>query len=92
MAIRKVSIELDHAAIRDLLTSEGVDAELARVAGRVASAAGEGFVVTDRREAGGSSNPDHKGRAARGVVAATYGARLAEARDKALSRAVAQCS
>ena len=79
----KVRIELDHDGIRALLESAEIAAECERAAQAIASRAGEGFEVVgpQQRRYGG-------GRVGYGVRAATYEAKLAEAEDKVLSKAV----
>lgn len=82
----KVRIELNHDGIRELLCSAPIASECEKAAKRIASAAGDGFEVTQSKRLGFGG-----GRVGVGVEAATYEARLAEAEDKALSRAVSQC-
>lgn len=82
----KVRIELNHDEIRKLLCSAPIADECLNAANRIASAAGDGFEVTSQRIAGFGG-----GRVAYGVEAATHEAKLAEAEDRALSKAVTQC-
>lgn len=79
----KVRIELNHDGIRSLLLSEGVSAVCKDAAERIAARAGDGFEVVGPKRLGYGG-----GRVGWGVEAATNEARLAEAQDKALSRAV----
>lgn len=83
----KIRIQLDTDGIRQLLCSDAIATECERAASSIASAAGEGFEVTPRRSLGYGG-----GRVGCGVAAATYEARLAEAEDKALTKAVGRCS
>lgn len=82
----KVRIELNHDGIRGLLTSAPIAAECEKAAQRIAAAAGEGFEVTSQKRASYGG-----GRVAYGVEATTHEARLAEAEDKALQKAVSSC-
>ena len=82
----KVTIELVSEGILELLTSDPVSNECRVAAQRVASAAGEGFEVV-----GPQSLSYGRGRAGWGVSAETYEAKLAEATDKVLSKAVSAC-
>lgn len=79
----KVTIELDHDGIRELLNCDGVAAECRRAAERIAAEAGPGFHVTPEYHPGSRS------------MFRVYGdsddARIAEADDKVLSRAVSAC-
>ena len=79
----KVTIELDHDGIRQLLMSQPIAAECERAAGKIAAAAGDGFEVMPQRQMSYGG-----GRVGFAVKTATYEARLAEAEDKALSKAV----
>lgn len=83
----KVRIELDTEGIRRLLCSDAIAAECEKAASAIASAAGDGFEVTPRKSLGYGG-----GRVGCGVAAETYEARLAEAEDKALTKAVGGCS
>lgn len=80
---KKLTIELDHDGIKQLLLSAEVAEACKDAAEQVASRAGEGFVVVgpQRLWYGG-------GRSGYGVSAETYEAKLAEAENKALSKAV----
>ena len=78
----KVRIELNHEGIQELLCSPEIAAECAAAAQAIASRAGDGFLVV------GPQNLTRAKRAGYGVVAVTYEARLAEAEDKVLSKAV----
>lgn len=82
----KIRIELDHDGIRDLLCSAPIAAECEKAAAKIANAAGDGFEVTKSRQIGFGG-----GRVGVGVESSTHEAMLAEAEDKALSRAVSQC-
>lgn len=82
----KVRIELNSPGIKALLCSAEIGAECRKAAERIASAAGDGFEVTDQRIAGFGG-----GRVSYGVEAATYEARLAQAESGALSQAVTKC-
>ena len=82
----KVRIELNSAGIRELLCSAPLAAECEKAASRIATAAGDGFEVAPQIVAGVAG-----GRVACGAEAATYEAKLAEAEDRALSKAVTQC-
>lgn len=79
----KVRIELDHKGIRELLTSEPIAASCLDAANTIASRAGEGFEVLPLRQMdfGG-------GRVGYAVYTATEEARIAEAEEKTLSKAV----
>lgn len=79
----KVRIELDHDGIRELLMSEGVASACLNAAQNIAARAGEGFEVVGPKTLGYGG-----GRVGYGVAATTYEARLAEAEDKVLSKAV----
>lgn len=82
----KIRIELDHDGIRELLCSAPIAAECEKAAKKIADAAGDGFEVTSTKRLGFGG-----GRVGVGVEATTHEARLAEAEDKVLSRAVSQC-
>ena len=79
----KVTIELDHDGIRELLNCDGVTAACRDAAERIAAEAGDGFHVTRAYHPGSRS------------MFRVYGdsddARIAEADDKVLSRAVSSC-
>lgn len=82
----KVRIELNHDGIRELLSSAPIAAECEKAAEKIADKAGSGFVVTSQKKAGFGG-----GRTSYGVEAATDEARLAEAEDKVLLKAVSSC-
>lgn len=67
---------------RELMRSPGVVAQLSERADRIADAAGDGFVVDVDQESGRRRTP----RAS--VRTGTFEARLAEARDHVLERAI----
>lgn len=79
----KVRIELLHDGIRELLMSAPIAAECEKAAQNIAARAGDGFEVLPLRQMdfGG-------GRVGYAVHTATEEARIAEAEDKALSKAV----
>lgn len=79
----KVTIELNHDGIRELLMSAPIAAECEKAAQAIASRAGDGFEVVGPQSLGYGG-----GRAGYGVAATTYEARKAEAEDGALSKAV----
>ena len=79
----KVRIELNHDGIRALLTSAPKAAECERAADGIAARAGDGFEVLPMREMGFGG-----GRVGYAVKAETYEAKVAEAEDRALSKAV----
>ena len=82
----KVRIELNHEGIRELLCSAPIAAECEKAANRIASAAGDGFEVSAQQFANFGG-----GRVRYSVKTATHEARLAEAEDRVLSKAVTQC-
>lgn len=79
----KITLELNHDGIRELLMSSAIGAEVQKAAQGIASRAGDGFEVVGPRDLGYGG-----GRVGYGVVAATYDAKLAEADHGALSKAV----
>lgn len=79
----KVTIELDHDGIRELLLSEPIAAECRKAAEAIAARAGDGFEVVGPQSLGYGG-----GRVGYGVSAETLEARIAEAEDGALSKAV----
>lgn len=79
----KVKIELNHDGIRELLMSQPIADECKKVADGIAQRAGDGFEVSELRKMGFGG-----GRVGYTVRTDTYEARLAEAEDKALSKAV----
>lgn len=82
MSKSKVRIELDHAGIEELLRSAEIAGACKDAAYAIAGRAGDGFEVV------GPQDLSLAKRAGYGVVAVTYEARLAEAEDKVLSKAV----
>ena len=82
----KVKIELNHDGIRDLLMSQQIADECEKAAEKIAKTAGEGFVVLPAREMGFGG-----GRVGFAVHADSYDAKVAEAEDKTLSKAVSSC-
>ena len=82
----KVRIELNHDGIRELLMSQPIAQECEKAAQRIASTAGEGFEVLPARPMSFG-----RGRVGYAVKTATHEARVAEAEDKTLSKAVSQC-
>lgn len=76
-------LELDHDGIAALLRSQPIAGECEAAARRIAATAGDGFEVIGPRFTGQ--------RAAYSVRSATDDARVAEATDKSLSRAVQAC-
>ena len=84
--VGSVRIELLSDGIQQLLSSSSVAEACHQAADRIAAAAGDGFEVSSmwRASFGG-------GRVAYSVKADTYEAKLAEAEDKALTRAVFAC-
>lgn len=79
----KVRIELRSDDIRRLLMSQPIANECQKAAEKIAARAGDGFEVLPAKEMGFGG-----GRVGYAVGAMTYEARLAEAEDKALSKAV----
>ena len=79
----KVRIELLSGGIRDLLCSQPIAAECEKAAEGIASRAGDGFEVKPLRMMGFGG-----GRVGYAVHAESYDAKLAEAEDKVLSKAV----
>ena len=79
----KVRIELLHDGIRELLMSAPIAAECEKAAQNIAARAGDGFEVLPMREMNFGG-----GRVGYAVYTATEEARIAEAEDKALSKAV----
>lgn len=84
--VGSVRIELLSDGIRQLLSSAEVSDACGKAAQKLASAAGDGFEVSSAWHAGFGG-----GRVAYTVSAATYEAKLAEAQDKALTKAVFSC-
>lgn len=81
-----VRIELLSDGIKQLLCSEPVSEACRQAAERLASAAGDGFEVSSQWMASYGG-----GRVAYSVRAETREAKLAEAEDKVLTRAVFSC-
>jgi len=79
----KVRIELRSDGIRNLLTSAAIANECKSAAEDIAARAGDGFEVLPMRQMGFGG-----GRVGYAVSAETYEAKVAEAEDKALSKAV----
>lgn len=87
----KIRIELNHDGIRELLMSEPIANECRKAAQEIADRAGVDFEVVEVKgpnEYDGSKYAENKGRAGYMVVATTYDAKVAEAIDKVLSKAV----
>lgn len=86
MAIKSVRIEVNSAGVRDILSSDGVLADLESRANRIAEAAGGSpDFEASAQVVGGSSK---LGRAMAYVRTATQDGRRAEAEDRALTRAI----
>ena len=79
----KVRIELVSAGIKQLLCSAGIAGECEKAAQGIAARAGDGFEVLPLRQMNYGG-----GRVGYAVHTATEEARIAEAEDKALSKAV----
>ncbi len=79
----KVKIELLSDGIRDLLCSQPIANECEKAAEKIAERAGDGFEVLPLRQMGFGG-----GRVGYAVHAESYEAKLAEAEDKVLSKAV----
>ncbi len=79
----KVKIELNHDGIRELLMSQPIAKECEKAAEGIASRAGDGFEVLPMRKMGFGG-----GRVGYAVHADTYAAKLEEAENKTLSKAV----
>lgn len=79
----KVRIELNSDGIRELLMSQPIADECEKAARDIAERAGEGFEVLPAKQMGFGG-----GRVGYAVYTATYEARVAEAEDKVLSKAV----
>ena len=78
----KIRLELDHDGIKELLLSAPIGAECRKAGEAIAARAGKGFAVR------GPKDLDTAGRAGVIVITETYAAKLAEAEDKVLSKAV----
>ena len=79
----KIRIELNSDGIRQLLMSEPIANECKKAAEKIAQRAGEGFEVLPARQMGFGG-----GRVGYAVHAETHEAKVAEAEDKVLSKAV----
>ena len=79
----KLRIELNHDGIRQLLMSQPIANECRKAAEEIAARAGDGFEVLSAKELGFGG-----GRVGYAVYTDTYEARVAEAIDKVLSKAV----
>jgi hypothetical protein len=79
----RVRIELNSDGIKQLLSSAPIAAECEKAAEKIAARAGAGFVVLPARQMGFGG-----GRVGYAVKADTEEARIAEATDKVLSKAV----
>lgn len=79
----KVKIELNSDGIRELLMSAPIAAECEKAANEIAARAGEGFEVLPMRKQSFGG-----GRIGYAVRTESYEACIAEAEDKALSKAV----
>jgi hypothetical protein len=77
--VEKIRIEINSAGIQALLKSAEVQADLEARANRIAAAAGEGMEASSRIG---------KTRARASVITTTRKARLAEAEDRALTKAL----
>lgn len=80
VTVKGVTVDITDPGARKFLNSTGMRALLTKEARRLAQAAGPGFVATE------ADTGQTRARAA--VIAATYAARRAEARDRTLSRAL----
>ena len=83
MMATKIRIELNHDGIRELLMSDAIAKECEKAAQAIAARAGDGFEVLPMRKQGFGG-----GRIGYAVHAESYEAKLAEAEDKVLSKAV----
>lgn len=79
----KITLELDHAGIKELLMSDAIGSEVQAAAQAIANRAGTGFQVVGPQGLGYGG-----GRVGYGVAAVTYEAKVAEAENGALSKAV----
>ena len=79
----KIRIELNSDGIRELLMSDAIAKECEKAAQAIASRAGDGFEVLPMRKQSFGG-----GRIGYAVHAESYEAKLAEAEDKVLSKAV----
>ena len=78
-----IRLELNSAGIAELLSSSAVASVCQEAAEAIAARAGDGFEVMEPMQMNFGG-----GRVGVGVQAATYEAKLAEATDKVLSKAV----
>lgn len=79
----EIRIELDHEGIKQLLMSAEIGAECEKAAQKIAAKAGDGFEVLPMKQMGFGG-----GRVGYAVYTATYDAKVAEAEEKTLSKAV----
>lgn len=79
----KVRIELNSAGIRELLMSQPIAEECRKAAEAIAARAGDGFEVLPLKQMGFGG-----GRVGYAVHADSYDAKVAEAEEKVLSKAV----
>ncbi len=82
----KVRIELNHDGIRDLLKSQPIANECEKAAQRIADIAGDGFEVLEARQMGFGG-----GRVGYAVHTESFAAKIEEAENKTLSKAVSTC-
>ena len=82
----KVRLELVSSGIKELLSSQAIATECEAAASRIAQTAGEGFTVLPAKQLGFGG-----GRVGYAVKADTYEAKVAEAEEKVLSKAVSIC-
>ena len=80
----KIRLELNHDGIKALLNSQEVSEFCREQAKEIAERAGDGFEVVGPKSLGYGGSP----RVGWGVEADTYAAKLEEANNKTLSRAV----
>ena len=79
----KMRIELNHDGIKELLCSAPIANECEKAAEKIAERAGDGFEVLPAKQLNYGG-----GRVGYAVYAATYEAKLDEAENKTLSKAV----
>jgi len=92
MATRaRVKVVLNHDGIRNLLTSGAIGSAVEGAAHAVADAAGDGYEVGEGRVMEGSSVAEFKGRIGYSVYTATDEARLDNAENHTLYKAVQSC-
>lgn len=82
----KVKIELVSSGIKELLSSQPIGNECEAAASKIAQTAGDGFIVLPAKALGFGG-----GRVGYAVKADTYEAKVAEAEEKTLSKAVSLC-